>query len=115
MAEYRVRAREMHPDKSGHTHDKDAFLKIQEAISVLGDDVRRSRYDEWIHSPLPLSFAHFEKNISMVRQSTHWATVPSTPMIDDGITVDSSKKELTDWKNDRYQSESAKKFRNFQI
>lgn len=77
--------------------------------------MRRSRYDEWLHSPLPLSFAQFEKNISTVKQSTHWATVPSTAMIDTVKNNDAETIPIDSWSNDRYQSDSARKFRNYDL
>ncbi|GMR47984.1 hypothetical protein PMAYCL1PPCAC_18179, partial [Pristionchus mayeri] len=115
LTEYRVRAREMHPDKSGDQHNKIAFLQVQEAMAVLGDEVRRSRYNEWIHSPLPLTFDQFEKNIDTVKQSTHWATVPTTPMISGDEKNNFSHIGIEGWNKNRYQSDSARKFRDYQI
>ncbi|KAF8374063.1 hypothetical protein PRIPAC_80492 [Pristionchus pacificus] len=112
MAEYRVRAREMHPDKSG---DDKEFLKIQEAKSILGDEERRRRYNEWIHSSLPLSFDLFEKNIGTVKQSTHWAALPSTPMIDFNEEQNESTIIIDNWHKNRYHSNTTGKFRNYQI
>ncbi|GMS95681.1 hypothetical protein PENTCL1PPCAC_17856 [Pristionchus entomophagus] len=115
ITEYRLRAREMHPDKTGEKHDKIAFLKIQEAMSVLGDEVRRSRYNEWLHSPLPISFDQFEKNISAVKQSTHWATAPSIPMIHSTNINENNAVVMENWSKNRYQSDSAAKFRNYEL
>lgn len=46
---YREKAREYHPDASDHPDAQERFKRIQEAYDVLGDEEKRSAYDQMGH------------------------------------------------------------------
>ena len=56
-AEYRARARQLHPDSGGHTRD---FQKLQEAKETLLNRATRKLYDKWKSSGIDVSYKQWE-------------------------------------------------------
>lgn len=86
-AEYRVRVRELHPDKCGTTSCTSSaesaekkcaidskFCKLQRAKEILGDEKRRRDYDRWRQSGLHISYRKWcQLNESGgLHNSIHW-------------------------------------------
>ena len=72
LAEYRVRARECHPDKESGSHHK--FQKIQAAKETLLDPEMRPQYDSWRQAGLAISFQNWLALRASVKTGMHWAT-----------------------------------------
>ncbi|CAI5447946.1 unnamed protein product [Caenorhabditis angaria] len=76
-------------------------------------------YDSWLSSPIPGGFEEFTRNSDAIQMSTHWAQPKQQQMIKlNDICPENQKSEEASQKwNDgrRYQSETASKFRNYQL
>ncbi len=61
-AEYRLRARELHPDKNKgeEVEVTDQFKRLQEAKETLTDPNRRADYDKWRTSGLAISWKEWK-------------------------------------------------------
>jgi len=81
MTEYRVRARQSHPDKQGDTEE---FQTLQEAKETLVDRAKRTLYDKWMNSGIDMSFKQWENLKDSVQTSLHWATPKNERMLPDG-------------------------------
>ena len=81
LAEYRVKAKENHPDKEGNTED---FQSIQEAKETLLNKAKRTLYDKWRGAGIAVSFKQWESMKETVQTSMHWATPKNERMLPDG-------------------------------
>jgi len=77
LAEYRVKAKEVHPDKVGVQADPEDFQAIQEAKETLLDSAKRRLYDKWRSAGLSIPFKQWMGLAASVRSTVHWA-VPNT-------------------------------------
>ncbi|CAH8873779.1 unnamed protein product [Trichobilharzia szidati] len=59
--EYRMKAREFHPDRNPGLNTTLSFQKIQKAKEVLTDRTLRHLYNMWLSSDLSLSFEEYLK------------------------------------------------------
>ena len=93
LAEYRVKAKENHPDKEGNVED---FQTIQEAKETLLNKAKRTVYDKWRGSGISVSFKQWESMKESVQTSMHWATPKHERMLPDGEEreVESEKEKL---------------------
>jgi len=82
-AEYRVLAKQYHPDKKKDTSDEDAeneknksssdmYLKITKAYKVLSDDLLRKDYDKWMNSGLCVTYEKWTELSKATHTSLHW-------------------------------------------
>jgi len=81
LTEYRVRAKETHPDKEGNTED---FQTIQEAKETLLNKAKRTMYDKWRSAGIGVSFNQWESMKESVQTSMHWATPRNERMLPEG-------------------------------
>ena len=81
LTEYRVRAKENHPDKEGNTED---FQTIQEAKETLLNKAKRTLYDKWRSAGISVSFKQWESMKESVQTSMHWATPRNERMLPEG-------------------------------
>ena len=70
-AEYRARARQLHPDSGGHTQD---FQQLQEAKETLLNRATRKLYDKWKSSGIDVSYKQWEtwKDRSVYNIQAQW-------------------------------------------
>ncbi|CAG0917307.1 unnamed protein product [Notodromas monacha] len=73
LAEYKIRARELHPDKNAGKAAKEKFQKLQEAKDVLSDPERRDNYDKWKSSGLAIPFKEWYAMKRKTHSGMHWA------------------------------------------
>ncbi|CAI2735603.1 unnamed protein product [Schistosoma spindalis] len=69
LCEYRIKARELHPDKNSGPNSASLFQKIQKAKEVLTDPNLRNMYDVWLFSNISVSFEQYlglQKNFEEV-------------------------------------------------
>ncbi|RTG88640.1 DnaJ subfamily C member 12 [Schistosoma bovis] len=69
LYEYRIKARELHPDKNSEPNSASLFQKIQKAKEVLTNSNLRSMYDTWLFSNISVSFEQYlglQKNFEEV-------------------------------------------------
>lgn len=92
LAEYRVRARLLHPDKDG---TKEEFQNIQEAKETLLDRTKRSVYDKWRSSGLSIPFKQWEDMKAGMSATLHWAVPRHERMLPDGEEQGDEEKENT--------------------
>eukprot|EP00092_Neocalanus_flemingeri_P006666 GFUD01007197.1.p1 GENE.GFUD01007197.1~~GFUD01007197.1.p1 ORF type:complete len:178 (+),score=66.87 GFUD01007197.1:213-746(+) len=81
LTEYRIRAKENHPDKEGSTED---FQSIQEAKETLLNKAKRTLYDKWRSAGIGVSFKQWESMKETVQTSMHWATPKNERMLPEG-------------------------------
>ena len=81
LAEYRVKAKENHPDKEGNTED---FQAIQEAKETLLNKAKRTLYDKWRGSGIAVSFKQWESMKDSIQSGMHWATPKQERMLPEG-------------------------------
>ena len=81
LAEYRVKAKENHPDKEGSVED---FQAIQEAKETLLNKAKRTLYDKWRGSGIAVSFKQWESMKESVQTGMHWATPRQERMLPEG-------------------------------
>ncbi|CAI4225417.1 unnamed protein product [Auanema sp. JU1783] len=110
-AEYRSKVRSLHPDKARNVEGHDDFTRFQAAYSVLNDTKRRKLYDSWLSCPIQMNFESFEQNSDSIRQSMHWVTPKTVPMIP---ANEDNSETVSRW-TDRYKSEVTERFRSYQI
>ena len=83
--EYKVRARECHPDKVTDPAMKSkaeaTFMSLNKAHSILKDPESRSVYDKWRRSGLKISFEQFQELQARLRSSLHWTSEAKQPAI----------------------------------
>ena len=72
LAEYKVRAKDLHPDKNARD-TRDDFQTLQAAKEVLADDEERVKYDRWMDSGLAMSYKQWRGMKDAVKTSMHWA------------------------------------------
>jgi curved DNA-binding protein CbpA len=75
--EYRIKALQLHPDKSGKVDGK--FERVAFAYSVLGDVDKRLEYDGWLKSGLCVSFRDYQQRVK--GHALHWSK-STTPSLD---------------------------------
>uniref|UniRef100_A0A5K4F7M9 J domain-containing protein n=1 Tax=Schistosoma mansoni TaxID=6183 RepID=A0A5K4F7M9_SCHMA len=69
LYEYRIKARELHPDKNSEPNSASYFQKIQKAKEVLTNPNLRNMYDFWLFSNISVSFEQYlgsQKNFEEV-------------------------------------------------
>ncbi|KAJ2339530.1 DnaJ sub C member 12, partial [Coemansia sp. RSA 2618] len=72
QTEYRVRARQVHPDKSSmKAGGGNEWNQVREAYEVLSDPVSRAQYDRWRKAKLPVSFSQWRQYPHS--QTMHWS------------------------------------------
>ena len=81
LAEYRVKAKENHPDKEGNTED---FQAIQEAKETLLNKAKRTLYDKWRGSGIAVSFKQWDSMKDSIQSGMHWATPKQERMLPEG-------------------------------
>ncbi|XP_068111471.1 dnaJ homolog subfamily C member 12 [Hyperolius riggenbachi] len=74
LAEYKVRALELHPDKHPGKHAAvEEFQKLQQAKDTLTNEESRARYDYWRRSGIKVPFTQWEALQDSLKMSMHWA------------------------------------------
>ncbi|XP_077999382.1 dnaJ homolog subfamily C member 12-like [Glandiceps talaboti] len=83
-AEYRVRVREVHPDKNQDSPEAERkFHLLQKARDTLVNEESRKLYDAWRHSGLSVPYEQWLHLKKHVHVSMHWATKPrKEPMLE---------------------------------
>ncbi|XP_046853656.1 J domain-containing protein-like [Xenia sp. Carnegie-2017] len=79
IAEYKIRARALHPDKIPESGNRDAtekFITLTKAKEILCDDQKRKYYDNWRHSGLDVSFDFWLSKLKSNHMTMHWAQEP---------------------------------------
>nr|CAH8819388.1 unnamed protein product [Trichobilharzia regenti] len=80
LYEYRMKAREFHPDRNPGLSATLSFQKIQKAKEVLTDRNLRHLYNMWLSSDLSLSFEEYLKFEKKFQECMHWSSdVKDTP------------------------------------
>lgn len=74
LAEFKVRAKQLHPDKNDDPACEEKFKLLHTAKSVLAEPSERKRYDLWLDSGIAMSFRHWQGLKDAVHTSMHWAT-----------------------------------------
>nr|XP_060624901.1 dnaJ homolog subfamily C member 12 [Anolis sagrei ordinatus] len=73
-AEFKVRARECHPDKHpANPQAVENFQKLQQAKEILTNEDSRARYDYWRRSKITIPFQQWEALSNSIKTSMHWA------------------------------------------
>ncbi|WKY04040.1 hypothetical protein Q1695_005205 [Nippostrongylus brasiliensis] len=123
-AEYRARVRSLHPDKLIGEADQgrnEEYLRLQSAYDTLSDEEERKCYDAWLDCLLPLTYDEFKRNKDAVKVSMHWVVPQQTPMISGSNDeqppefIESQRNFSSRWDSDRYQSETVRRFRNYEL
>ena len=119
LAEYKAKARELHPDK-GSQNDSKQFLLLQKAKEILTDDKSRSDYDRWRCSGLRISYKRWSQmNAEGLHSSFHWSSISkqTKPAIKDGEnTAEETQKPRSVWKStEKGQNSMLDRFRNYEI
>jgi len=82
LTEYRIRAKELHPDRSADVEKATAdFQEIQAAKETLLDRTRRRLYDRWRDSGVKVPFTQWEAMKDAVQTGMHWATPRQDRMV----------------------------------
>jgi len=72
-AEYKIRAKALHPDKNNETEATKKFACLQRAKQVLTDPTTRTQYDKWRRCGMAISFDDWMAKKDLVHMSMHWA------------------------------------------
>ena len=92
--EYKLRARECHPDKitdeDQKTKAEARFMELNRAHEVLSDPEMREVYDHWRRSGLHVSFEQFTAMEKRCRPSMHWVIEKTQPSLADQPTSEPS-------------------------
>ncbi|XP_003223726.1 dnaJ homolog subfamily C member 12 [Anolis carolinensis] len=73
-AEFKVRARECHPDKHpANPQAVEKFQQLQQAKEILTNEDSRVRYDYWRRSKIAIPFQQWEALSNSIKTSMHWA------------------------------------------
>ncbi|CAH8636489.1 unnamed protein product [Schistosoma mattheei] len=72
LYEYRIKARELHPDKNSEPNSASRFQKIQRAKEVLTNSNLRSMYDTWLFSNISVSFEQYLGLQKNFEECMHW-------------------------------------------
>ena len=124
ITEFRVRAKQTHPDKDGKTEEFQAsgqFMNkkmmsdedrlrsnvivitqvLQEAKETLLNRAKRTLYDKWRGSGIEMSFKQWESLKETVQASMHWASPKNERMLPEGREdgKEEEKEEETDKEN----------------
>ena len=93
-AEYRVRAKQYHPDRqtdrTSTDQSSEPFLRLNKAYEVLSDDKKRKQYDSWKHSGLTISFEKWLATQERRGESFHFAVKKEQTSISDRPNVEPS-------------------------
>ncbi|KHJ40565.1 DnaJ domain protein [Trichuris suis] len=71
IAEYRVRALRLHPDKTGNTHAQ--FAALSQAKEVLSNPEKRKAYNAWRRCPGFMSFEEWLSRKGFIGMTMHWS------------------------------------------
>ncbi|KRZ97204.1 Structural maintenance of chromosomes protein 1A, partial [Trichinella sp. T8] len=73
VAEFRVRAKKLHPDKnSKSTSANEDFARLSRAKEILTDPHLRKSYDLWRNAGLNIPFDDWLRKANALRSSVHW-------------------------------------------
>ncbi|VDQ09020.1 unnamed protein product [Trichobilharzia regenti] len=81
LYEYRMKAREFHPDRNPGLSATLSFQKIQKAKEVLTDRNLRHLYNMWLSSDLSLSFEEYLKFEKKFQEVFHLRCQRYTPNV----------------------------------
>lgn len=92
--EFKVRARECHPDKIVDPKLKakaeEDFIQLNKAHSVLKDPLTRETYDTWKRTGLAMSFEQYLEMQSRHRSTFHFVSEKKQPSITDNKVAKNS-------------------------
>lgn len=100
LSEYKIRALQLHPDKSSSINALDRFQPIQAAKIILCDQAQREAYDKWLDSGLNISFNDWIRYKNMIGTTMHWATKKSPDLMLDGSIGKKRVKDDDDYFNE---------------
>ncbi|XP_065056018.1 dnaJ homolog subfamily C member 12-like isoform X2 [Rhopilema esculentum] len=86
-AEFKCRAKKMHPDKLNKSEDnddtqvKEEFNLLRWAYEILSNEESRRKYDHWRRSGLAIPFKRWLKLNDATRKTLHWALKPKTQLM----------------------------------
>ncbi|CAH8665584.1 unnamed protein product [Heterobilharzia americana] len=72
LYEYRLKAREFHPDKNTELNTTLSFQKIQKAKEILTDRHLRQLYDMWLSSDMNIPFKEYLRLQKKFQECMHW-------------------------------------------
>ena len=116
--EYRIRAKQYHPDKNPESKSNEEFLMLQSAKKILLDPDLRKAYDKWLTCGITMSFEKW-MNLSKSGHAFHWVNSKSTKLELEGSsnnteTQDSTLRNVDTWQRET-PSEALRKFRSYEI
>ncbi|KAI1291753.1 J domain-containing protein [Halotydeus destructor] len=119
QTEYKIKARQCHPDKSGDDSNSSEFKLVQEAKGVLFDPEKRAAYDKWLTAGIALPFQQW-MNLSKSGHAFHWASQSEKKNMiemehETELPLDQDKSECNAFANQDSSSETLRKFRNYEI
>ncbi|KAK4474784.1 hypothetical protein MN116_001904 [Schistosoma mekongi] len=90
LFEYRIKVRELHPDKNSDPKSALSFQKIQKAKEVLTDRNLRQLYDTWLFGDIGVSFEEYLHSHKNFEECMHWySDANKAPrMLDNASDVD---------------------------
>ncbi|CAH8677128.1 unnamed protein product [Schistosoma rodhaini] len=103
LYEYRIKARELHPDKNSEPNSASYFQKIQKAKEVLTNPNLRNMYDFWLFSNISVSFEQYLDSQKNFEECMHWYTnadktprmLDSTPDFDESFMEKNNSDKLS--------------------
>ncbi|CAH8662173.1 unnamed protein product [Schistosoma curassoni] len=114
LYEYRIKARELHPDKNSEPNSASLFQKIQKAKEVLTNSNLRSMYDTWLFSNISVSFEQYLGLQKNFEECMHWySNANKTPRMLDS-TSDSDGRFINENNSDKLLN-IVKLFRAYEI
>merc|ERR1712136_329842 len=117
LTEYRILARDFHPDKNSSDGAKEKFCMLQQAKEVLGDQQKRKNYDAWRRSGIQIPYSMWKTKQDAAHSSMHWVSKKKTdPMLESGKSKEPSKSDTTSKISDEeYLSKLKMQFRSYKI
>lgn len=107
-AEFRLRARSLHPDKNPLFNTTFSFQQLHQAREVLLNPSTRQLYDAWLISGIDIPFDKWMNLMSAHKICIHWVLPEVTSR-----SLDCSKETSGPWQ--RYETTLLKQFRNYEV
>ncbi|KAI6236030.1 DnaJ-like protein subfamily C member 12 [Aphelenchoides besseyi] len=117
LAEYRARARQLHPDKQSEPSNE--FQHLQYAKEILSDPAKRQHYDLFLTMGSSIPLVEWMNNQDKLKQTMHWgaSTNPILALPQQPVSIESPRQSSSTFENswERHKSSTINAFRNYEI